>query len=90
MKIYFYRYGSLCEPDIIESFKRLGLDVYEETIEITNKNLLPSDCISYTSDTIVNGGFSFVFSINFFPWLSDLCEIAHIVYISLIVDSPVM
>ena len=28
MKIYIYRYGSICEPDIIDSFKRLGLDVH--------------------------------------------------------------
>ena len=41
MKIYFYRYGSICEPDVIDSFKRLGLDVDEETIEISKKNLLP-------------------------------------------------
>lgn len=37
MKIYFYRYGSICEPDVIDSFKRLGLDVDEETIEISKK-----------------------------------------------------
>ena len=30
MKIYIYRYGSICEPDIIDSFKKLGLDVHEE------------------------------------------------------------
>ena len=34
MKIYFYRYGSICEPDVIDSFKRLGLDVDEEIIEM--------------------------------------------------------
>lgn len=45
MKIYFYRYGSICEPDVIDSFKRLGLDVDEEIIEISNKNLSPSECI---------------------------------------------
>ena len=36
MRIYLYRYGSICEPDIIDSFKRIGFDIYEETIEITN------------------------------------------------------
>lgn len=90
MRIYLYRYGSICEPDIIDSFKRIGFDIYEETIEITNKQLLPSDCLRITSDTIINGNFSFVFTINFFPWLSDLCQIAHIIYMSLIVDSPVL
>ena len=49
MKIYFYRYGSICEPDVIDSFKRLGLDVDEETIEISKKNLLPNECVSIVS-----------------------------------------
>lgn len=90
MKIYIYRYMSICEPDMIDAFKRLGLEVDEETIEVYNKNLLPSECVRLTSDKIINGGYSFVFSINFFPWLSDVCNIAGVTYISLIVDSPVM
>ena len=90
MKIYIYRYGSICEPDIIDSFKRLGLDVHEECMEIFNKNLTPSECIKRTASDIVDGGYSFVFTINFFPWLSEVCNIANIVYISLIVDSPVL
>lgn len=55
-----------------------------------NKNLTPSECVAHTSKDILDGGYSFVFSINFFPWLSDVCNIARIVYISLIVDSPVL
>lgn len=90
MKIYIYRYGSICEPDIIDSFKRLGLDVHEECMEIFDKNLTPSECIKRTASDIVDGGYSFVFTINFFPWLSEVCNIANIVYISLIVDSPVL
>lgn len=90
MKIYFYRYGSICEPNVIDSFKRLGLEVHEECMEIFNKKLMPAECVSHTSKDIINGGYSFVFSINFFPWLSDVCNIARIVYISLIVDSPVL
>lgn len=90
MKIYIYRYGSICEPDVIDSFKRLGLEVHEECMEMFNKNLTPSECVAHTSKDILDGGYSFVFSINFFPWLSDVCNIARIVYISLIVDSPVL
>ena len=90
MKIYFYRYGSICEPDVIDSFKRLGLDVDEEIIEISNKNLSPSECISFVSPKLMNNNYTFVFTINFFPWLSDICKIVNIVYISLIVDSPVL
>lgn len=90
MKIYFYRYGSICEPDVIDSFKRLGLDVDEETIEISNKNLLPGECVSIVSPKLMNNNYTFVFTINFFPWLSDACQIVNVVYISLIVDSPVL
>ncbi len=90
MKAYIYRYGSICEPDIIDALKMLGFDVYEETAEIYKKNLTPSESINIVSPELLKGGYSFVFTINFFPWLSDLCEIAHITYISLIVDSPVL
>ena len=58
MKIYIYRYGSICEPDIIDSFKRLGLDVHEECMEIFDKNLTPSECIKRTaSDITFSHGF---------------------------------
>ena len=90
MKIYFYRYNSICEPDVIESFKRLGFEIYEETLEMTQKNLLPSDCVKKISPALMSENFTFAFTINFFPYLSDVCEIMHLPYISLIVDSPVM
>lgn len=38
----------------------------------------------------MNNNYTFVFTINFFPWLSDVCQIVNVVYISLIVDSPVL
>lgn len=90
MKIFIYRYGSICEPDVIEAFKRIGFDIDEETIEIYNKTPLTADCIKTVSPKLLNGGYSFVFTINFFPWLSDLCQITNLTYMSLIVDSPVL
>ena len=90
MKIYFYRYNSICEPDVIDSFKRLGLQVDEETIEMYKKDLLPSECSKIVSPKLINGGYTFVFTINYFPWLSEICQVINIVYISLIVDSPVL
>jgi len=90
MNVFFYRYGSICEPSIIESFKKLGFDVYEETSEIFNKTLTHGKSIDLVSPKLIEGDFGFVFTINFFPWLSDLCNIIHIVYISLVVDSPLL
>lgn len=37
MKILFYRYGSICEPDIIEAMKHLGHEVFSINLEITDK-----------------------------------------------------
>jgi len=34
MKMLFYRYGSICEPDMITSFKSFGLTVIEDTTNI--------------------------------------------------------
>lgn len=90
MKIFMYRYGSICEPDLIEAFKRLGFSVDEETVEMQRKDLMPAECVRLVSPMLTKGGYAFVFTVNFFPWLSELCNIARIPYLSLIVDSPVL
>lgn len=90
MNILFYRYGSICEPDIIDSFKHLGFCVDEDTREIYNKKLLPSECITELGKMLQAKKYAFVFTINFFPYISDLCNIMGIPYLSLIVDSPVL
>lgn len=90
MNILFYRYGSICEPDIIASFKHLGFNITEDTREVYNKQLLPSDCINGLAELLKQNTYSFVFSINFFPSVSDVCNIWGIPYLCLIVDSPVL
>lgn len=90
MKLLFYRYGSICEPDAIKGFRHLGFEVDEDTREIYNKALLPSDCIKGLHELLSRNQYSFVFSINFFPSVSDICNIWGIPYLCLIVDSPVL
>ena len=90
MQIYIYRYGSICEPDYIQGFRSLGFDIIEETAEIHKKDLTPSECVNLVSPKLMNHRYAFVFTINFFPWLADLCEITKQTYISVIVDSPVL
>ena len=41
MNILIYRYGSICEPDVITGFEELGNHVHEITAEIYNKDLDP-------------------------------------------------
>lgn len=90
MKVLFYRYGSICEPDIIEAFKELGLTMAQFNEEITNKSLTAKECITILSSYLLDHPTDFLFSINFFPAVSEVCNIFHIPYLCWIVDSPVM
>lgn len=90
MKLLFYRYGSICEPDIIEGFEELGLEIYQITNEIRQKNLAPTDCIHLLSSYLLEHQVDFVFSINFFPAVAEVCHIFKLPYLCWIVDSPVM
>lgn len=90
MKILIYRYGSICEPDVITGFKELGNDITEITEEIYNKNFSPSDGVILLKNTLLAQNYDFVFSINFYPFISEVCNIFKIRYICWTVDSPVM
>ena len=90
MKLLFYRYGSICEPDVIDGFQELGYTVQEITTEITNKSLTPQESIQIVSNTLLEHPADFVFSINFFPFLSEVCKIFKLPYLCWTVDSPVM
>lgn len=90
MKILFYRYGSICEPDIIEGFEELGHTVSQITEEIANKNLVFGDSARIVSNYLMEHPQDCVFTINFFPIISDVCNIFKIPYLCWTVDSPVM
>lgn len=90
MNILFYRYGSICENDIIDAFNEMGHSIDQITEEITDKNIRPEQCLKLISDRLFNKAYSFVFSINYFPVISQVCNIFKIPYLSWIVDSPVL
>lgn len=90
MEILFYRYGSICEPDIINCFRSMELEVVEENSQVTNKKVSPSETAAAVSELIKKHSFLFVFTINFFPAVSDICQIYQIPYVCWTVDCPVM
>ncbi len=90
MNILFYRYNSICEPDIIAIMKRLGHTVTEITEEMRNKELGARGQMNLVSAALKKQESQIVFSINFFPVVSEVCNIFHIPYVCWIVDSPVM
>lgn len=90
MKILFYRYGSICEPDIMEAMEHLGHEVSSINLEITNKNIPAQEVIKHVSEALLGTHFDAVFSINFYPVLSEICNIMKLPYVCWTVDSPIM
>lgn len=90
MKVLFYRYNSICEPDIIEAFKELGHDVYEIKAEMERKDVSPQECLTLVAQALDTVVYDFVFTVNFFPVISEVCQAYHVHYLSWTVDSPVL
>ena len=89
MEILFYRYNSICEPDILQVFRNFGITVHTEELEVHKKNVKPRECAGKVSEWILQRPLAFVFSINFFPAISYTCEKLKVPYVCWSVDSPV-
>lgn len=90
MNILFYRYGSICEPDILLVFDKMGIRTYECNLEITEKNATGEQKLNALFAILCEHPIDFVFSINFFPLLSDVCQRLNLIYVCWSVDCPVL
>lgn len=89
MTVLFYRYGSICEPDIISTFQANNITVVEIDKEITNKTISSANRVELINDAINIHHPLFVFSINFFPSIAEICYIHKMFYLCWTVDAPV-
>lgn len=89
MNILFYRYGNICEPGVLDAFTHLGHKAAVIDKEITNKKITPTERIALINDELKHFSASIIFSINYYPEISEICRIYGIVYCSLVVDAPV-
>ena len=90
MKLLFYRYGSIMEPDCIDGFRSLGFTVLEMKDEISDKTVGGKDFVANVTRFLDKNPVSFVFTINFFPLMAEVCHIYHLPYLAWTVDSPVL
>ena len=90
MNILFYRYGSICEEDILRCFIESGHKCITIEDEISNKSITGADSVRLVDEKLQQDSFDCVFSVNFYPSISDLCNVYHIRYICWVVDSPVL
>ncbi len=89
MNIIIHRYNSICEPDYIRAFKAIGLDVIEDTEEMVNKSITAKRRVDTMTDLILTHRPLFVFSINYFPYISMVCDKLNVTYVAVSVDCPV-
>ena len=89
MTILIYRYGNICEPDIIRTFQEFGTQVEEICEEITDKKMTASRRVELVHNAIENYRPALVFSINFFPAIAEVCHIHGLLYCCWTVDAPV-
>jgi len=94
MKILFYRYNNICESDIIEVFRKFDIEVCEEFLEKEMKQAMPAEKIRRFAEDFIEesakGKIDFIFSVNFFPYVSEFCEKLKILYVCWSVDCPVL
>jgi len=89
MKVVVYRYGSICEPDMIAALQKVGLEVIEETTELTQKKITQEQRVLLVQKALDTHHPLFVFSINFYPAIAEICHIYNTLYFCQTVDSPV-
>ena len=89
MEILFYRYNSICEPDILQVFTDFGITVHTEKMEMTDKHITPKQCATKITEWLTVHPLAFVFSVNFFPAISYTCNHFKVPYVCWSVDSPV-
>ena len=90
MNLLFYRYNSICESSILAVWRKSGHQITEITEEMEKKDLTPKEQMLLVSEPLKSNRYDFVFSINYFPVLSEVCNIFKTPYACWIVDSPVL
>lgn len=74
---------------MLAAFRQAGLNVAEIDREITVKSVTDKERIDLVKAAIEEYEPVFVFSINYYPAVSEVCRIYGVTYISQTVDSPV-
>lgn len=87
-KIIFWSYGSICEPYLEECFKKIA-EIY--VIRTDNQDMEHQSLkdIEKLRNAIIQYRPMFVFSVNFFREVSNVCQEENVKYVGYTVDVPV-
>lgn len=95
MNILFYRFNNIYEADVISAFRDLGINVIEERAQMEKRIAAPGDAVDLVAQHIMdnrqrNTPLLFVFSVNYIPALSEVCQLTNTLYVCWTVDCPVV
>lgn len=90
MNILLYRYNSICEDAVIRGLRELGHTVCQVTLEIENKSPSGKEILEAVMIGIEESKADIIFSINYYPVLSEIARAYKLLYYSWIVDAPVL
>lgn len=90
MNILIYRYNSICVDAVIRGLKELGHTVYEVILEVENKSPSGQEILDAVVMGMEKSNADIIFSINYYPALSEIARVYKLLYYSWIVDAPVL
>lgn len=90
MNILIYRYNGICEDAVIRGLKELGHTVYEVVLEVENKSPSGQEILDAVVMGMEKSNADIIFSINYYPALSEIARVYKLLYYSWIVDAPVL
>lgn len=89
MKILVIRWKSICEPDMIAAFETAGQQIEIWPYEVKDADY-DTNVIQKLSDTLLDGDYDFVFTVDYFPVIAKICNVVKVRYVSWSVDCPVL
>lgn len=89
MNLLIYRWKAYNYIDVIETFKRLGHAVEELEYHLDNYDE-DAAFSKLLRERLLSGSYDFVFTMNYFGVISDVCESCNVKYVSWTCDSPLI
>lgn len=87
MKILFWRLNILSEVGIINAFRSMGIELHIHKYNPASWDY-DKTCLETLSNYLVSDNFDCVFSVNYVPIISRVCEVHKVPYLSWVVDCP--
>ena len=89
MKILMYKWKVYMQDDIIRAFNKMGyqVDIFDRKLENHNED---KEFTNEISNFIVDNGYDFVFTVNYFGAVSDACQRCNVKYVVWTCDSPLI